>query len=288
MREVAESESRLHNELRRARERGQLRAVYQPIVQLDDGTVRGVEALLRWRHPELGDVPAARTVAAAAKIGLAWDHTCWIAAEAAAAVSGWNSANAGHRPLRLAVNFTPLLLGDGHRVEEFAATVTGAGLPFHLLDVELTETAFADPTPDVLASMAELRRLGARLAMDDFGTGYSSLVSLANLPFDVLKIDRSFVSPLDQGGDRLLVSAMTLIARGRALETIGEGIETLGQLGALMSVGCELGQGYLFARPLEREQMEDIAAIEPGFGDLVQQALDVPPDSARPVLPAPA
>ncbi|MEJ7832620.1 MAG: EAL domain-containing protein [Nocardioides sp.] len=280
MREVAESQSRMHSELRRARQRGQLRAVFQPIVGLDVGTVRAVEALLRWRHPVLGDVPAERTVAAAAKIGLSWDHTCWIAAEAAGAVSAWNSANPEHPPLRLAVNFTPLLLGDSQRIADFAATVTGAGLPFDLMDVELTETAFADPTPSVLASMAELRRLGARVAMDDFGTGYSSLHSLVNLPFDVLKIDRSFVSALDNGGDGVLVSAMTMIARSHVLETIGEGIETPAQLVALMTAGCDLGQGYLFARPLEREQMGDLAALESVFCDTVQEARAATPSSS--------
>lgn len=272
MRQTAELESRLHSELRRARERGQLRAVYQPIVDLDDGTVSAVEALTRWRHPELGDVPAERTVAAAAKIGLAWEHTCWIASEAAANVSAWNKANAQHPPLRLAVNFTPLLLGDLGRIADFEECVTGAGLPFHLLDVELTETAFADPTPGVLASLGELRRLGARLAMDDFGTGYSSLVALTSLPFNVLKIDRSFVSPLDRGGDRLLLSAIALIARSRQLETIGEGIETATQLTALMAAGCDLGQGYLFAKPLERERLRDLAALESTFGDVVREA----------------
>jgi diguanylate cyclase (GGDEF)-like protein len=270
MRAVADSASNLHNQLRRALERGQLRAVYQPVVDLRSGKVCAVEALLRWRHPDLGDVPAQQTVAAAERIGLAWELTCWIAGEAAGTISSWNAANPEHPPLRLAVNFTPLLLGDPNRVAEFEAVVIGAGLPFALLDVELTETAFADPTPKTLASMAELRLRGARLAMDDFGTGYSSLLAVVTLPLDVLKIDRSFVTPLQNGGDRLLVSAMTSIARGRGLETIGEGIETHDQLAALVATGCDLGQGYLFARPLERDQMETLAALEPGFADSIQ------------------
>jgi diguanylate cyclase (GGDEF)-like protein len=272
MRALAESQSQLHNQLRRALERGQLRAVYQPIVDLRDGRVRAVEALLRWRHPELGDVPADLAVAAAERIGMAWDLTCWIAGEAAHAVCAWNAQNPGHEPLRLAVNFTPLLLDDPKRVAEFAAYVTDAGLPFTLLDVELTETAFADPTPDVLASIAELRRMGARLAMDDFGTGYSSLIALANLPLDVLKIDQSFVSLLDRSGDNLLVSAMTLIAQGRNLETVAEGIETEGQLIALIAAGCDLGQGYLFSRPLEATQLPSLAPYEFGFSDAVRHA----------------
>jgi diguanylate cyclase (GGDEF)-like protein len=289
MRGRAESESRLHNELRRARERGELRAVYQPVVDLGDGSVRAVEALLRWRHPELGDVPADRTVAAAERIGLAWDLTRWIAAEAAATIGAWNAANADHPPLRLAVNFTPLLLDDPGRIGEFEALVTGAGLPFDLLDVELTETAFADPTPHTLASIAELRRRGARLSMDDFGTGYSSLIALANLPFDVLKIDPSFVTPLDGGGDPLLVSAMTWIARGRGLETVGEGIETEGQLAALVAVRCDLGQGYLFAGPLERADLASLARLEAGFAEIVRRvrsATGGPSLAGRSRLPA--
>ena len=271
MRALAESESRLHNELRRAQERGQLRAVYQPIVDLRDGQVQGVEALLRWRHPELGDVPADVAVAAAERIGMAWDLTCWIACEAAGAVRAWNASNPDHTPLRLAVNFTPLLLEDPDRVAQFASSLKKVGLPLALLDIELTETAFADPTPDVIASITDLRAMGARLSMDDFGTGYSSMIALSNLPIDVLKIDRSFVTPLDRGGDNLLVSAMTFIAQGRAMETVGEGIETEGQLVALIGAGCDLGQGYLFARPLERDQLQGLADLELRFAERVRQ-----------------
>jgi diguanylate cyclase (GGDEF)-like protein len=286
MRALAESQSRLHNELPRAQERGQLRAVYQPIVDLHDGHVRGVEALLRWRHPELGDVPADVAVAAAERIGMAWNLTCWIAREAATAVRVWNTSNPGHTPLRLAVNFTPLLLEDPNRVAEFASHLTGAGLPLELLDVELTETAFADPTPDVLASIAELRGMGARLAMDDFGTGYSSLIALSNLPLDVLKIDRSFVTPLDKGGDSLLVSAMTFIAQGRTMETVAEGIETEGQLLALIAAGCDLGQGYLFSRPLEVSQLQGLAPYELEFADLIRQARSAALTMRRIPIPA--
>ena len=272
MRALADSESHLLNQLCRAMDRGQLRAVYQPIVDLDNGTVRAVETLLRWRHPDLGDVPAQRTVAAAERIGLAWEFTCWIVGEAAGTVSAWNAASPGHPPLRLAVNFTPLLLGDPDRVDELEALVTGAGLSFTLIDVELTETAFADPTPNALAALGELRRRGARLSMDDFGTGYSSLIAVATLPLDVLKIDRGFVAPLELGGDTLLVSAMTGIARGSGLETIGEGIETHQQLAALIAAECDLGQGYLFARPLERDQMPGLAALEAGYAQTIRQA----------------
>ena len=272
MRSIADSESHLYSELRRALGRGQLRAVYQPVVDLSNGTVRAVETLLRWRHPDLGDVPAQQTVAAAERIGLAWELTCWIAAEAARTISAWNAANPTHLPLRLAVNFTPLLLGDPCRVGELEAVVTAAGLPFSLLDVELTETSFVNPTPCALALLADLRHRGARLSMDDFGTGYSSLMTVATLPLDVLKIDRSFVTPLQIGGDTLLVAAMTGIARGRGLETIGEGIETNTQLAALIAAECDLGQGYLFAKPLEKDQLESLSTLESGFADTIRRA----------------
>jgi len=119
--------------------------------------------------------------------------------------------------------------------------------------------------------------------MDDFGTGYSSLIALTNIPLDVLKIDRSFVTPLYPGGDALLVSAMTLIARGRNLETIGEGIETEGQLIELIAAGCDLGQGYLFAKPLEREQLEGLVALESGFADTVRRARLAALGTAEPI-----
>lgn len=287
MRALAESRSRLHNELQRAREHGQLRAVYQPIVDLRDGKVVSVEALLRWRHPELGDVPAEVAIAAAESIGMIWELTCWIAREASTALSAWNAANPGHLPLRLAVNVTPLLLEEPGRIAEFAANVIEGGLPFSLLDIELTETAYLNPTPDVLASLTELRLMGARLAMDDFGTGYSSLIALSNLPLDVLKIDRSFVNQLGEGGDSLLVSAMTLIAQGRNLETVAEGIETEGQLVTLMATGCDLGQGYLFSRPLEAKHLQGLSSSEFHFADAVRQArsatMAAPRASAVPV-----
>ena len=276
MRSIADSESHLYSELRRALGRGQLRAVYQPVVDLSTGSVRAVETLLRWRHPDLGDVPAQQTVAAAERIGLAWELTCWIAAEAARTIGAWNTANPTHPPLRLAVNFTPLLLDDPGRVGELETVVTTAGLPFSLLDVELTETAFVDPTPSALALLADLRHRGARLSMDDFGTGYSSLMTVATLPLDVLKIDRSFVSPLQNGGDTLLVAAMTGIARGRGLETIGEGIETNTQLAALIAVECDLGQGYLFAKPLEKGELESLSTLESGFADTIRAARSSP------------
>jgi len=275
MRAVTDSESHLHNQLRRALERGELRAVYEPVVDLNSGTVRSVETLMRWRHPELGDVPAERTLAAAERIGLAWELTCWIAKEAAAAVSAWNAANPEHAPVRVAVNFTPLILGDPVRIGEFEALIEGAGLPFALLDVELTETAFADPTPNTLASMTELRHRGARLSMADFGTGYSSLRAVATLPLDVLKIDRSVVAPLEIRDESLLVSVMTGIARGRGLKTVGEGIETHRQLAALIAAECDLGQGYLFAKPLGRDQLEHLAGLEPGFTEIIRQARDL-------------
>lgn len=272
MRALAESQSRLHNELRRALVRGQLRAVYQPIVGLEDGRIRSVEALLRWHHPELGDVPAEVAVAAAESIGIAWGLTRWIARESSAAVCAWNAANPGHLPLRLAVNVTPLLLEAPGRITEFAASVTEGGLAFDLLDIELTETAYLHPTAEAIASLTELRRMGARLAMDDFGTGYSSLIALSNLPLDELKIDRSFVSQLDTGGDSLLVSAMTLIAQGRNLETVAEGIETPDQLVTLIAAGCDLGQGYLFSRPLEATHLHGLATSELHFAETVRQA----------------
>jgi len=107
--------------------------------------------------------------------------------------------------------------------------------------------------------------------MDDFGTGYSSLIALANLPFDVLKIDRSFVTPLDRKGDTLLVSAMTGIAQGRRLQTVGEGIATEGQLAALIGVECDLGQGYLFAKPLEQADLAALVTLEAGFAEIVRR-----------------
>ena len=272
MRGLAESEGRLHNELRRAVERGEIRAVYQPIVDLRDGTVAGVEALLRWRHPDLGDVPPLVAVAAAERIGLAWELTREVVGQSTAVISAWNAGHPEHQPLRLALNMIPALIDCEDRVAELLHLIEQAALPVDLVDLEFTETAAVDPTPELLRGVAELQGRGMRLAMDDFGTGYSSFLALSSLPFDQLKIDRSFVTPLDEPGNGLLVSAMTWISRGRGMQTVGEGIETRAQLAALLEAGCDFGQGYLFARPLERRQLMSLPEMERRFVQSIRAA----------------
>ena len=272
LRDAAERDNRVHTEIRRARERGELRAVYQPVVDLADGTVRGVEALLRWRHPVLGDVPAATAVAAAERVGLSWELTRWIVGTAATRVAQWNREHPAHTPLRLAVNFCPSLFEDAAHIDELEAEVVLSGLDLALLDVELTETALACPDAAALAAIERLRGYGVRLAMDDFGTGYSSLVSLVNLPFDILKIDRSFVGRIGQAQDDLLIPAITGIARGRHLATVAEGIETPDQLAALIAGECDLGQGYLLARPMESADLEALTGLEEQFAGHLHRA----------------
>ena len=242
-------------DLRRAIVRHEFVLRYQPIVHLRTGEITGLEALVRWQHPERGTIPPLDFIPLAEETGMIVPIGEWVLREACRQAAAWNQRRAG-RPLTVSVNLSAVQLDQGNVPELVGAVLADSGLAPHLLVIELTESLLVDHRPATMRQLVEVRALGVRLAIDDFGTGYSSLAYLRRFPVDIIKIDKSFV---DDVGDEPTAAALTLgiIQLGKALQlsTIAEGIEDLGQLTELAEGNCELGQGYYFAEPLTDEAM---------------------------------
>jgi diguanylate cyclase (GGDEF)-like protein len=253
----AEAVSRLELEadLRAALARGEFRLVYQPIVALADGRIEGVEALARWDHPLRGTVSPADFIPLAEETGIIVPLGRWVLGEACRQARAWADAGLGDAPgaaLTVTVNVSGRQVYDPAFVDDVRAALAAAGVDPRRLVLELTESVMIDRPELALERFTALKAVGVRLAIDDFGTGYSALSYLQRFPIDVLKIDRSFVDGLRKGGPQGSL-ARTIVALGQALSlrTVAEGIEDAAQRAALHEVGCPLGQGFLFARPLE-------------------------------------
>jgi EAL domain-containing protein (putative c-di-GMP-specific phosphodiesterase class I) len=251
---------RLETELRAALlDRRQLHIQYQPVVDLSSGLITGFEALVRWRHPVRGligpdtFIPVAEEVCLITQIGVhVLRRACGTAAELQKRFG---------RPLSVGVNVSPRQFLDPAFPGDVARSLALAGLPAEQLLIEITETSLLRDVDAAISVLEELRALGVRVAIDDFGTGYSSLGYLRRLPVDVLKVDRSFVREVDGSAEESAVArAVITLARTFRLEAIAEGIERPRQLAALVRLGCKLGQGYLFAEPLERDKLEEYIA----------------------------
>ncbi|MBK5306251.1 MAG: EAL domain-containing protein [Frankiaceae bacterium] len=229
---------------------GQLRLHYQPIVSLITGAVVGVEALVRWQHPEQGLLGAGAFIDAAESSGVVVPLGEWVVNEACRSAVRLRSRDAV-API-VAVNLSARQLSDGSIVDTVRDALGRHGCEAQWLSVEITETAQVKDMAAAVASLTELKRLGIRLAIDDFGTGYSTLQYLTTLPADVLKLDRSFIAALGrEPGDTALVASVISLARNVGVECVAEGIETAAQLEVLQQLGCEFGQGYFFSRPID-------------------------------------
>lgn len=246
----------LEQGLRGALDRGEFGLVYQPQVDLASWTVTGFEALLRWRHPELGEVSPAEFIPVAEDSGLIQALGDWVVRGACLEAMRWPSA------LAVAVNVSPVqTLSDdlGARVQ--AALLVDSGLPAARLELELelTESVFLTQSPSTMQTLRTLHGLGLKMALDDFGIGYSSLEYLRRFPFDTLKVDRSFVRELDARHDVRAIVEMTVgLARTLGMKTVAEGVEQLAQAQRLRGYGCDAMQGFLVARPMPPQ---DIAAF---------------------------
>ena len=244
----------LEADLHRALERQQFRLEYQPIVELDSARVVGLEALVRWDHPERGGVPPVRFIGVAEATGVILPLGRWVLEEACRQTAAWRDR--GANDLYVSVNISSCQLRHAQFGADVARALAASGLPAHALLLEITESVIMEDTEANLARLAELKALGVRLAIDDFGIGYSSLSYLQRFPVDVLKIDKSFVDGVhDREGDEAL--ARTIVALGRSLSlcTVAEGVEHAAQRECLRALGCTLGQGYLFARPMRPERV---------------------------------
>jgi EAL domain-containing protein (putative c-di-GMP-specific phosphodiesterase class I) len=245
----------LEADLRAAVARGEFRLAYQPIVALGTGALEGVEALVRWAHPRRGPLPPSEFIALAEETGLIVPLGRWVLGEACRQARAWADATGPDAaPVGVSVNVSGRQLHDPAFVGDVRAALAASGLDPRRLTLELTESVMIT-RPDVAGErLAALKALGVTLAVDDFGVGHAGLGYLQRLPFDVLKIDRSFVDGLRRGGrEGSLARTMVALGHALALRTVAEGVEDAAQQAALREAGCASAQGYLFARPLAPE-----------------------------------
>lgn len=260
----------LENHLRHAVERKELYLVFQPIVRLPDGSVEGVEALVRWRHPTFGTLLPARFVPLAEERGLIGEIGSFVLDEALKQVARWCRREVAGSDFYVAVNLSASQLYDDGMVEHVRQSVASSGLPPESLYLELTESVMMDDPSRAANILKKLRENGVRLAIDDFGTEYSSLAYLKRFPVHRLKIDRSFVDSLAEAdnAETSLVAAMVAMARALGISTVGEGVEVAAQARSLFELGCDSAQGYLYGRPVKASQLPGLlsslaARIEP-------------------------
>jgi diguanylate cyclase (GGDEF)-like protein len=242
----------LESDLRRAVKEREFFLEYQPNVELPGGRPVGVEALVRWRHPEQGVLQAAEFVPVAEETGLILPLSRWLLAEACREGAAWSGVD----DLRLSVNLSSrqLLQPRARLIDEVASALAGARLVPRVLCLEITERAIAEDPDAGIAAAEALKGLGVGLALDDFGTGHSSLDYLRRLPLDVVKIDRAFVAALDPEGEAI-VRALAEMCHAIGATVLAEGIETAEQARRLRALGCDLGQGIYFSPPLGAEEI---------------------------------
>jgi diguanylate cyclase (GGDEF)-like protein len=244
----------LEVDLHGALEAGQFFLLYQPTVDLSTGAVTGVEALLRWRHPERGVVRPDDFIPALESSGLIAQVGRWVLQDACKQGATWHCQ--GHR-FTVAVNVSAVQLERDRIIDDVHGALTASGFDPGMLTLELTETALMDDVRATLVRLELLKAVGVRIAVDDFGTGYSSLAYLRQFPIDVLKIDHSFVSGIAISSESAAI-VHTLVQLGKllGLETIAEGIENNDQVIRLRAEGVDTGQGFLFAGPLDVEAVD--------------------------------
>jgi EAL domain-containing protein (putative c-di-GMP-specific phosphodiesterase class I) len=274
MQEAAETRFELESELRRAIDQSEFVLNYQPIVDLQTGELVGAEALVRWDHPTQGRLAPSVFIPLAEDTGLIDEIGAWVLRTACTEAVRWARLSPGRVP-RVSINLSAHQLADPQLAWTVQAAIAHAGAAPSWITLELTESLLMQNSSAYLERLHAIRALGVQLAIDDFGTGYSSLAYLEQFPVTHIKIDRSFVTPLDdprRGAG--VVRAIIEIGRALGLKTVAEGIETPTELRRLRELGCEFGQGYLFARPLERDAMADLVArqIGPVFAREVEMA----------------
>jgi diguanylate cyclase (GGDEF)-like protein/PAS domain S-box-containing protein len=255
MNEEAMERVRIESALRNALERDEFVLHYQPQVDLASGEIVGMEALIRWQHPEMGMVAPSRFIGVAEETGLIVQIGAWVMRAACQQNQAWQQAGLGK--LCVAVNLSARQFGAANLIAEIRAVLAETGLPPGCLEIELTESLFMSDVTLAVELLHAMKALGINLSIDDFGTGYSSLSYLSRFPIDVLKIDRSFVAEITRdSNDAAIVASIIALAHNLKLAVIAEGVETEEQLDYLRRHGCDEMQGYYFSRPLPAAEFE--------------------------------
>jgi diguanylate cyclase (GGDEF)-like protein len=243
--------ARLESDLRAAINRGEVRPFYQPIVSLPERDLVGFEALARWDSPEHGSVPPDVFISVAEETGMICDLTCRILREACSDARGWPPN------LQLSVNISATQLRDPRLAAALLAILTETGFPSGRLEVEIAETALLSDLEAARAALTSLQNLGVKIALDDFGAGYSNLRHLREQRFNKIKIDKSYLANVEQGGERAkLADAMMQIGASLSLQTTAEGIESDANLDWLSNQGCDFAQGYLFGSAMSKDEAD--------------------------------
>jgi len=254
----------IENALRRAQERRELRVFYQPIISLTTGAIEGIEALIRWEHPERGLLLPDDFIHVAEETGLIVPMGAWVLDQACRQVMRWQASIPALDPLRLSVNLSGRQLGHPSLVNDVRAIISDTHINPSQVELEITESVLMDDVEMSEDTLGQLKRLGVKLVVDDFGTGYSSLSYLRRFPVDVLKVDRSFVDGLGSDpSDSAIVTAIVTLAHTLGLSAIAEGVETSRQLTELRRLRCDMAQGYLMARPATGHDAGELLARKP-------------------------
>lgn len=250
------------NDLRRALERREFVLYYQPEVDLATRRIAGLEALIRWRHPERGLVPPMEFIPAAEESGMILPIGDWGLAEACRQIQVWKEEDPRHSSLRVCVNLSARQFLREGLADHVEALLEQSGTSSRQLGLEMTESSLIPNMNTALEVLGGLHTLGISLSMDDFGTGYSSLSHLHSFPFDVLKIDRSFIGRMADSDQALqIVRTIVELARVLGMDVVAEGIERRDQYQLLRQMGCRYGQGFLFARPLPAEDVSRLLRL---------------------------
>lgn len=249
-------------DLRRALERGEFVLFYQPEVDLVSRKIVGLEALIRWRHPQRGLVPPMDFIPAAEDSGMILPIGDWGLAEACNQIQLWRDEDPRHASLRVCVNLSARQFMREGLADHVESLLQKSGTASRQLELEMTESSLIPNMQTAIEVLGGLHTLGVSLTMDDFGTGYSSLSNLHAFPFDVLKIDRSFIGRMADGDQALqIVRTIIELARVLGMDVVAEGIETREQYRVLRQMGCRYGQGYLFAKPMPAEEISNLLRL---------------------------
>src|ERR1700761_931063 len=260
------SRLRVENDLRRALQRRELTLDYQPLVSMGDGRLVGVEALVRWDHPERGRIAPGDFIPVAEENGLIEPIGRWVLAHACCQAADWYRARPDAAPVSMSVNLSAAQVANAGLTDAVRAALRMSGLEPSLLSLELTESVLVGDVEELAQTLRSLKALGVHLVLDDFGTGYSSLSYLTRLPLDVLKVDRSFVGGLGvEPRDTAITEAIVAMSQALSLQVVGEGVETEQQLAELSRLGCDVAQGYYFSRPVPADEISDMLARGPAW-----------------------